>query len=116
MEQDKNSMAINYDEIAREIGDINLAYMLLAQKMVKQDKTGSMIRLGIGRELADMLANMSIAQIIKLANSKFLLFGPRLDDQASICAVGGEEKDSALQRAHMSILMAAQHGSVKRQV
>jgi flagellar transcriptional activator FlhD len=114
VETDKDSVAANYDEISREIGDINLAYMLLAQKMVKQDKAASMIRLGIGSELADMLANMSIAQVIKLANSKFLLFGPRLDDQASICAVGSEEKDSALQRAHMSILMAAQNYPVKR--
>jgi flagellar transcriptional activator FlhD len=101
----RDSVASN-DEIAREIGDINLAYILLAQKMVKQDKAASMMRLGIGSKLADMLANMTITQIIKLSNSKFLIFSPRLTDEASIHAVGNQEKDSALQRAHMSILMA----------
>jgi len=100
-----DSVALN-EEIAREISDINLAYILLAQKMVKQDKAASMIRLGIGSKLADMLANMTITQIIKLSNSKFLIFSPRLNDEASIHAVGNDEKDSALQRAHMSILMA----------
>ncbi|SFM65345.1 flagellar transcriptional regulator FlhD [Variovorax sp. OV329] len=109
-----NSIALN-NEIAREINDINLAYILLAQKMVKQDKAASMIRLGIGTKLADMLANMSITQIIKLSNSKFLIFSPRLDDEASIHAVGNEEKDSALQRAHMSILMAGRHSAAKNQ-
>ena len=109
-----NSIALN-SEIAREINDINLAYILLAQKMVKQDKAASMIRLGIGAKLADMLANMSITQIIKLSNSKFLIFSPRLDDEASIHAVGNEDKDSALQRAHMSILMAGRHSAAKNQ-
>lgn len=114
MDINGNSITLN-DEIAREISDINLAYILLAQKMVKQDKAASMIRLGIGTKLADMLANMSITQIIKLSNSKFLIFSPRLDDEASIHAVGNEEKDSALQRAHMSILMAGRHGNSKNQ-
>ena len=104
-----NETTVTADEIAREISDINLAYILLAQKMVKQDKAASMMRLGIGSKLADMLANMSITQIIKLANSKFLIFSPRLDDDASIHAVGNEDKDSALKRAHMSILMAGRH-------
>ena len=103
-----DSVALN-EEITREISDINLAYILLAQKMVKQDKAASMIRLGIGSKLADMLANMTITQIIKLSNSKFLIFSPRLNDEASIHAVGNDEKDSALQRAHMSILMAGNH-------
>ena len=102
------SVALN-DEITREISEINLAYILLAQKMVKQDKAASMIRLGIGGKLADMLANMTITQLIKLSNSKFLIFSPRLNDEASIHAVGNDEKDSALQRAHMSILMAGNH-------
>ena len=44
--------------ISREIGEINLAYMLLAQKLVKQDRAEAMFRLGVGRELADLLANM----------------------------------------------------------
>ena len=112
VEINENSFALN-DEIAREISDINLAYILLAQKMVKQDKAASMIRLGIGTKLADMLANMSISQIIKLSNSKFLIFSPRLNDEASIHAVGNEDKDSALQRAHMSILMTGRNSAAK---
>ena len=68
MDSYSDSVALN-EEIAREISEINLAYILLAQKMVKQDKAASMIRLGIGSKLADMLANMTITQIIKLSNS-----------------------------------------------
>lgn len=93
-------------EIFREIGDINLAYMLLAQKLVKQDRAAAMFRLGIGDELADLLASMTLAQIVKLASSNLLLCSFRLEDNPMF-AVMGQQKDGALQQAHMSILMAA---------
>ena len=93
-------------EIFREIGDINLAYMLLAQKLVQQDRGAAMFRLGIGEELADLLATMSLAQIVKLASSNLLLCSFRLSDNPMFAAVG-QGKDGALQQAHLSILMAA---------
>ena len=93
-------------EISKEIGDINLAYMLLAQKLAKQDSAAAMYRLGVSRELAELLANMSIGQIVKLAASNFLICGFRLHDHPAFIALG-EEKESMLQQAHMSILMSA---------
>jgi flagellar transcriptional activator FlhD len=90
----------------KEIGDINLAYMLLAQKLVKQDKAAAMFRLGINQELADLLAGMSLSQIVKLASSNLLLCGFRLGS-APMLTVASNEKASGLQMAHMSILMAA---------
>lgn len=93
-------------EMHKEIGDINLAYMLLAQKLVKQDKAAAMFRLGIGSELADLLASMSLSQIMKLAASNLLLCSFRLENQPML-TVAADEKSSGLQQAHMSILMAA---------
>ena len=93
-------------EVHKEIGDINLAYMLLAQKLVKQDKAAAMFRLGIGRELADLLAGMSLSQIVKLAASNLLLCSFRLDNKPML-TVAADDKSSGLQQAHMSILMAA---------
>ncbi len=107
MEQDMDNINFNAGGmISKEIGEINLAYMLLAQKLVKQDRAEAMFRLGVGRELADLLANMSLSQIVKLAASNFLLCSFRLDDRPMF-AVVGEGKEPALQQAHMSILMAA---------
>ena len=101
-----NDGAAGGGDISKEIGDINLAYMLLAQKLAKQDRAAAMYRLGVGRELADLLANMSLTQIVKLATSNFLLCSFRLEDHPMF-AVFGEGKDTSLQQAHMSILMAA---------
>jgi flagellar transcriptional activator FlhD len=93
-------------EMHREIGDVNLAYMLLAQKLVKQDKAAAMFRLGINQELAELLASMSLGQIVKLAASNLLLCSFRLAN-APMLTVVSDEKTSGLQMAHMSILMAA---------
>lgn len=107
METEKLRNAAPAGDISKEIGDINLAYMLLAQKLVKQDRAAAMFKLGVSSELADMLASMSLAQILKLATSNFLLCSFRIDDHPSMSAVVGEEKDPNLQQAHMSILMSA---------
>lgn len=40
-----------------EIGDLNLAYLLLAQRLVREDVASAMFRLGMSRELADLLGN-----------------------------------------------------------
>jgi flagellar transcriptional activator FlhD len=106
VELDEIDGNVTNGEISKEIGDINLAYMLLAQKLAKQDRAAAMYRLGVGRELADMLANMSLTQIVKLAASNFLLCSFRLEDHPMF-AVFGEGKDTTLQQAHISILMAA---------
>lgn len=106
MEIDDIDGNVGSGEISKEIGDINLAYMLLAQKLAKQDRAAAMFRLGVGRELADLLANMSLTQIVKLAASNFLLCSFRLDEHPMF-AVFGEGKDTTLQQAHISILMAA---------
>ncbi|WP_077001316.1 flagellar transcriptional regulator FlhD [Variovorax sp. KK3] len=107
METEKLNNAAAGGDISKEIGDINLAYMLLAQKLVKQDRAAAMFKLGVSSELADMLANMSLGQILKLATSNFLLCSFRIDDHPSMSAVVGEAKDPTLQLAHMSILMSA---------
>ncbi len=115
MGSDMENVNINANGvISREIGEINLAYMLLAQKLVKQDRAEAMFRLGVGRELADLLANMSLSQIVKLAASNFLLCSFRLDDRPMF-AVVGEGKEPALQQAHMSILMAARQAQAQSQ-
>lgn len=94
------------NDISKEIADLNLTYMLLAQRMLKQDRAAAMFRLGVSQELADMLLGMSLAQIVKLAASNFLLCSFRLDDQPSMAAVVQGDGESSLQQAHMAILMA----------
>lgn len=88
----------------KEVADLNLTYLLLAQRMLKTDRAGATLLLGIGAEVADMLLAMTVPQLIKLATTQFLLCTFRMADLPLARALD-ERKQSALQQAHLSILM-----------
>jgi flagellar transcriptional activator FlhD len=91
-----------------EIGDLNLAYLLLAQRLVREDPATAMFRLGLSRELADLLGNLSLSQIVKLAASSLLLCRFRFDDHPILSALTHDGKNLALQQAHAAILLSGQ--------
>ena len=91
-----------------EIGDLNLAYLLLAQRLVREDVPTAMFRLGLSREVADLLGNLSLSQIVKLAASSLFLCRLRFDDQPVLSALTHDGKNLALQQAHAAILLSGQ--------
>lgn len=99
---------------ANEIGDLNLAYLLLAQRLVREDLATAMFRLGLSRELADLLGSLSLSQIVKLAASSLLLCRFRFDDHPILSALTNDGKNLALQQAHAAILLSGQQIEVAR--
>jgi flagellar transcriptional activator FlhD len=93
-------------DMTKEIADLNLTYMLLAQKMLREDKAAAMLRLGISTEMADLLAGMSLAETIRLAASNFVLCAFRLDELPIVKNVMQGDRQASLQQAHVSILLA----------
>lgn len=91
-----------------EIGDLNLAYLLLAQRLVREDVATAMFRLGMSRQLADLLGNLSLSQIVKLSASSLLLCRFRFDDHPILSALTHDGKSLALQQAHAAILLSGQ--------
>ena len=98
-------------EASKEIADLNLNYMLLAQKLLRQDRAAAMLRLGIGAEMADLLIGMSLGEVVKLATSNFVLCAFRLDDLPIARTVMQDARERTLQQAHLSIVLAAQSAS-----
>jgi flagellar transcriptional activator FlhD len=93
-------------DASKEIADLNLTYMLLAQKLLREDKAAAMLRLGISAEMANLLVGMSLAEVIKLAASNFLLCAFRLDEQPAFRNVVQGDRRASLQQAHLSIVLA----------
>ena len=91
-----------------EIGDLNLTYLLLAQRLVREDVATAMFRLGLSRELADLLGNLSLSQIVRLAASSLLLCRFRFDDHPVLSALLQDGKTLGLQQAHAAILLSGQ--------
>lgn len=94
--------------MTNEIGDLNLTYLLLAQRLVREDVPTAMFRLGLSREMADLLGNLSLSQIVKLASSSLLLCRFRFDDSPILSALTQDGKGLPLQQAHAAILLSGQ--------
>jgi len=99
------------DEVnVSEIHEVNLTYLMLAQKLIRQDKVEAMFRLGLSEEAADMLSALSAAQILKLASGNMLLCRFRVDDDLVWNLLTNQSikkvDNAATTRLHASILMA----------
>ncbi|MBM0911863.1 flagellar transcriptional regulator FlhD, partial [Escherichia coli] len=66
------------------IYEINLSYLLLAQRLIVQDKASAMFRLGINEEMATTLAALTLPQMVKLAATKQLVCHSRFDRHHTI--------------------------------
>jgi len=95
-------------DATQEISDLNLTYILLAQKLLRQDRAAAMLRLGISAEMADVLIAMSLAEVVKLATSNFVLCAFRLDELPIARTVMRDARNRSLQQAHLAIVLAAQ--------
>ena len=95
-------------DMLNEIREVNLSYLLLAQRLLREDKPMGMSRMGISDQLADVIANLSLAQTVKLAASSQVLCRFRFDDHAVLSTLADKGKTSAISQAHSAILMASQ--------
>jgi flagellar transcriptional activator FlhD len=102
---------MNAANASKEIADLNLTYMLLAQKLLRDDRAAAMVRLGISSGMADLLVGMSLAETIKIATSNMVLCAFRLDELPIVRSVMQGERQAGLQHAHISIVLAAQQAS-----
>lgn len=89
-----------------EIKEVNLAYLILAQSMVRSDRESAIFRLGISEEIADVLARLTPGQVLKMAGSDMLLCSFRFEDSLLLDLLGNHERDRGVGHIHAAILAA----------
>ena len=98
------------DQMTAEIRDANLTYLMLAQNLIRGDKSAALFRLGISEESADLIATLSPGQILKLASCNMLLCRFRVDDDMVWGLLtnntASKVDNDATTKLHASILMA----------
>lgn len=99
---------MNTSQIHSEIKDTNLAYMLLAQQMIKEDKVASIFRLGVSEKMADLIAGLTPGQTLKMASSNMMLYRFRFDERLLVNMISDFNKDRKMSEAHATIMMTAQ--------
>ncbi|MGL1834326.1 flagellar transcriptional regulator FlhD [Rhodocyclaceae bacterium SMB388] len=90
-----------------EIRELNLAYLMLAQQMLRDDRETAMLRLGIGDEVADLIIGLSSTRLVRMATSQMLLPSFRFDDPLLVGLLAGEGRDPASASMHAAIIAAS---------
>jgi len=93
-------------ELLKHIYDINLSYLLLAQRLISQDKPSAMFRLGINEEMATTLVELTLPQMVKLAETNQLICEFRFDSHETITRLTQDSRVDDLQQIHTGILLS----------
>jgi flagellar transcriptional activator FlhD len=81
--------------VVAEIRSLNMAYLSLLRQMLAGDRKAAMRRLGLSADVADVVMNLSVEQVARLANSSQILCRFRFGDHEMLTALA-EKVDSAL--------------------
>jgi flagellar transcriptional activator FlhD len=97
-----------------EIRDLNLAYLVLAQRLLHHDPAEGCVRLGLSAQSAEWILALSTAQLLAVAQRGELLCRMRVDDDLVWGLLTGRPGPGALavaptawQRLHASALLAS---------
>jgi flagellar transcriptional activator FlhD len=93
--------------LINEIEELNLTYLLLAQRMLQSDRASAMFRLKVDDEMADLLLSLSAAQLAKLARTNQLLCRFAYEDADQLRTVTHPHREHHLSGFHSSVLMAS---------
>ena len=95
-------------QLLNEIREANLTYLLLAQRMIKDDKAAALFRLGINKDAAELIEALTPAQLLKIAGGNMLLCRFRFDNRVLGDMLSGYVKDKIMASSHAAVLMAGQ--------
>jgi flagellar transcriptional activator FlhD len=89
-----------------EIRELNLAYLMLAQQMLREDRAAAIYRLGVGEDIADVLEGLSSAQVLRMASSNMLLCQFRFNDTLLVDLLSSHGRERGAAHLHAAILAA----------
>ena len=82
--------------VLAEIREVNLSYLLLAQRLLQEDRVAAMFRLGLSERVAAVVSTLTPTQALRVASSSHLLCRFRFDDHAILSSLADKGKAAAI--------------------
>lgn len=92
--------------LTADIQEVNLSYLVLAQRMLRENYDDAVFRLNVTPESAQVLVSLSLSQLVTLASSPSLVCGFRLDDASLLSLLTQGTVRSALNQARCTLALA----------
>lgn len=105
-------MPVLDNTLLSDIREVNLSYLMLAQRLLHDNFAAGAFRLGFGADVGKIVMGLSPAQVVKLSSSNSLLCQFRLNDYELLSSLTQDVLGGILQQAHSTILLA-QRGPVE---
>ncbi len=99
-------MSITENTLLSDIQEVNLSYLMLAQRLLRENFAAGMYRLGFDADVAETVLRLSPAQLVKLSASNTLLCAFRLNDYELLSTLTQDVLGGVLQQAHSTILLS----------
>ncbi|WP_291741742.1 flagellar transcriptional regulator FlhD, partial [Limnobacter sp. UBA1615] len=100
------------NELLEQISEANLSYLLLAKQLINEDKAEAIIRLGIDENTADLLDQLTTAQVLRIAANDVPMCSIRFEDPAVWKLLCDHGKERAISGMHAAILMAGRSAQI----
>lgn len=100
------------NELLEQIREANLSYLLLAKQLINEDKAEAIIRLGIDENTADLLDQLTTAQVLRIAANNVPMCNIRFEDPTVWKLLSDHGKERAISGMHAAILMAGRSAQI----
>lgn len=104
----KSMSTMNYNEQLQNIHNVNLSYLLLAQRLIRDDQLAAGFQLGLDDHTIEILKDLSLPQLIKLSSIGQLICRLRVDNEAVINCLTKDSRIDALQCMHTGIILSTE--------
>ncbi len=101
-------MPVTDNSLLNDIQEVNLSYLMLAQRLLRENFAAGMYRLGFESDVAEIVMRLSPAQLVKLSASNALVCKFRLNDYDLLSSLTQNVLGGVLQQAHSTILLSQQ--------
>ncbi|WP_043318849.1 flagellar transcriptional regulator FlhD [Microbulbifer sp. HZ11] len=95
------------DSAINEIQEINLSYLLLAQRLLKEDFATARFRLKVDETLATKIVSLTAKQLTRLARSNQFLFRLNLENPIQLEQLTSNKRAENLSHIHTALLMSS---------
>ncbi|MCQ3828341.1 flagellar transcriptional regulator FlhD [Microbulbifer elongatus] len=95
------------DSAINEIQEINLSYLLLAQRLLKEDFATARFRLKVDETLAAKIVSLTAKQLTRLARSNQFLFRLNLENPIQLEQLTSNKRAENLSHIHTALLMSS---------
>lgn|SRR5690625_3020858 len=94
--------------INEDIRELNLSYLLVAQRILREDEVAGAARMGIDPDTAEILKKLTLAQVTALAHSHSVICSFRLNDAQLLTSLTKQPFRSSLQQARATLALTQQ--------